>query len=108
MRNKIINLKNSDTWKIQLTVTVDFISSEHVDKEPVIHSDSNHTEFIVLYDNVNEFLKEVLESLLSRYQIHLETPMRASDFIFDTVRLMHYRCHKVNFRRVYILILQAG
>ena len=103
MRNIIINLK-----KIQLTVTVDFISSEYVDKECVIHSESNHTKFIILYDNVNEFLKEVLESLLSRYQIHLETSMRGSNFIFDTVRLMYYKCHNVNFRRVYILILQAG
>ena len=25
--------------------------------------------------------------------------MRGSDFIFDSVQLMYYKCHKVNFRR---------
>ena len=25
--------------------------------------------------------------------------MRESDFIFDSVQLMYYKCHKVNFRR---------
>ena len=24
--------------------------------------------------------------------------MRGSDFIFDSVQLMHYKCHKVNFK----------
>ena len=25
--------------------------------------------------------------------------MRGSDFIFDSVQLMYYKCHKVNFKR---------
>ena len=25
--------------------------------------------------------------------------MRESEFIFDSVQLMHYKCHRVNFRR---------
>ena len=25
--------------------------------------------------------------------------MRGKDFIFDSVQLMYYKCHKVNFRR---------
>ena len=29
----------------------------------------------------------------------LETSMRGSDFIFDSVKPMYYKCHKVNFRR---------
>ena len=32
-------------------------------------------------------------------QIGLETSMRASDFIFDSVQLLHYKCHKINFKR---------
>ena len=26
--------------------------------------------------------------------------MRRNDFVFDSVQLMYYKCHKVNFRRV--------
>ena len=31
--------------------------------------------------------------------MNLETSMRGSDFIFDSVQMMYYKCHKVNFRR---------
>ena len=39
------------------------------------------------------------ESLLSRYQIRLETLMKCSDFIFDGVNFLCYKCHKINFKR---------
>ena len=29
----------------------------------------------------------------------LMTSMRGSDFIFDSVQLMYYKCHKVSFKR---------
>ena len=50
------------------------------------------------YDNVNEVVHKLFESLLSVYQIGLETPMRRSDFIFDSVQLLYYKCHKINFK----------
>ena len=40
------------------------------------------------YNDANEVVNELFESLLSRYQDNLETSMRGSDFIFDSVRLM--------------------
>ena len=48
------------------------------------------------YDRADKVLKEPVESLLSRYQIGLETSMKDSDFIFDGVYLLHYKCHKIN------------
>ena len=30
---------------------------------------------------------------------NLETSMKGSDFIFDSVQLMYYKCHNVNFKR---------
>ena len=44
-------------------------------------------------------LLENFLSLLSKYQISLETTMRSGDFIFDCVNLMYYKCHKINFNR---------
>ena len=49
------------------------------------------------YDNAN--LHELFESLLSRCQTCLETSIRWSDFIFDSVQLLHYKCQKINFKR---------
>ena len=51
------------------------------------------------YNNVNEVIKEIFKSPLPGYQIGLETSMRGSDFIFDGVNLLYYKCHKINFKR---------
>ena len=98
MKEIIINLQRSNTWKIQLTIASNFISSKDVDEERVIHSKSDNIEFMS-YDNVNEVVHKPFESLLSVYQIGLETSMRRSDFIFDSVELLYYKCHKINFKR---------
>ena len=49
-------------------------------------------------DKPDEVIKEPFQSLFSRYQIGLETSKRGSDFIFDHVQLLHYKCHKTNFK----------
>ena len=61
----IINLQKSDTWKTQLTIVINFISSKYVDEERVMHLESNNIEFMQ-YDNINEVVNELFESLLSR------------------------------------------
>ena len=37
-----------------------------------------------------------ITSLLSRYQIELETSVKGSEFVFDCVHLLYYKCHKIN------------
>ena len=78
---------------------INLISYKDVDDESVIYMKSNNIEFILIYDNANEVVNELLESLLSRYQIGLETSMRGSNFIFKSVQLLYYKCHKINFKR---------
>ena len=46
MRDTIIDLQKSNTWKIQLTIAINFISSKDVDEERAIHSNSNNIEFM--------------------------------------------------------------
>ena len=36
-RDIIIDFQNSDTWKIQVTIAINFISSKHVEEECVMH-----------------------------------------------------------------------
>ena len=64
-----------------------------------MHSRSDNIKF-KSYNDANEVVDELFESLCSRYPGNLETSIRESDFIFDSVQLMYYKCHKVNFRRV--------
>ena len=98
LRDIIINLEKSDTLKIQLAIAINFISSKYVDQERVMHSKSDNIEFMP-YDNVNEVVNELFELLFPRYQIVLETSMRGSDCIFDSVQLLYCKCHKMNFKR---------
>ena len=42
------------------------------------------------YNDINEVVDELFESLHLRYQGNLETSVRGSDFIFDSVQLMYY------------------
>ena len=41
------------------------------------------------YNDANEVVTELFESLRSKYQDNLETLIRGSDFIFDSVQLMY-------------------
>ena len=59
MRDTIINLQKSNTWKIQLTIAINFISSKDVDEEHAIHSKRNNIEFMSC-DNANGVVDEIL------------------------------------------------
>ena len=88
----IINLlKKSDTWKIQLVIVVDFISSKDDNNEKrVMHPKSDNIE-IMISDEADEIIEELLDSLKNRYQNNLES-MRDGEFVFDYVHLLYYKC----------------
>ena len=81
-------------WKIQLTIANHFISSIVNNEERVMHSKSDSIE-IMTNDEADEIVKELFDSLKSRYQDDLES-MRGSEFFFNYVELLHYKCHKIN------------
>ena len=94
LKDIINNLKNSDTWKIQLTITNNLISSIDNDEEPAMHSKSDNIE-IMINDEADEVTKELFDSLKNRYQNNLES-MKGSEFVFDYVHLLYYKCYKIN------------
>ena len=98
MTNIIIDLQYSDTWKIQLTIAINFISSKDAEEEHAMHSRSHNLKF-TSYNDANEVVDKLFESLRTRYQGNLETSMRGNDFILCSVQLVYYKCHKVNFKR---------
>ena len=51
------------------------------------------------HSEVNEVVNELFKSRRSKYQENSETPMKESDFIFDSIQLLYYQCHKVIFKR---------
>ena len=58
LKDVINKLKNSDSWKIQLTIAKSFISPIHNDEEYVMHSRSDNIE-IMINDGADEVIKEL-------------------------------------------------
>ena len=99
MTDIIIGLEEFDTWKIQLKIAINFISSKHVEEERVMHAKSNNIEFM-LCDITNKVVDKLFGTFLSRYQCSFETSMRRRGFIFYSVHLLYYKRHKITFGRV--------
>ena len=59
-----------------------------------MHSKSDNIE-IVINDEEDEVITELFNSLKNRYQNNLEL-MKGSQFVFDYVQLLYYKCHKIN------------
>ena len=81
LKNIIINLQNSDAWKIQLTSSINFISSKDSEEEYVMHQSSDNINF-TSYSEVNYVVGKLFKSLRSKYHDALETSTKGSDFIF--------------------------
>ena len=50
---------------------------------------------IIINDEADEVIEELFKSLKNRYQNNLES-MKGSEFVFDYVHLLYYKCHKIN------------
>ena len=68
-----------------------------------MHSNSGNIKFAP-YSNANDVIDKLFMSFRSRYQENVETSMKGSNFILDSVQLMYYKCHKVSFIRDYLYI----
>ena len=61
------NFKISDTWKIQLTITINFISSkDDNDEKHVMHSNGDNIE-IMINDEADEVIEKLFSSLKKIY-----------------------------------------
>ena len=78
-----------------IKIAINFIYSKDSDEERVMHSKNNNVE-IMINDKADEVIEELFQSPFSRYQIGLETSIKGSDFIFDCVNLLYYKCHKID------------
>ena len=59
-----------------------------------MHSKSDIIE-IMMNDEADEVVEKISELLKDRYQNNLES-LKGSEFVFDYVYLLYYKCHKIN------------
>ena len=48
----------------------------------------------MMNDKADKIIEERFDSLKNRYHNGLE-PMKGSEFVFDYVQLLYYKCHKI-------------
>ena len=54
---------------------------------------------IMMGNETDEIIEELFESLLQKYQEGLEEKMRGSEFVFDSIDLLHYNLNKISLNR---------
>ena len=74
-----------------------FISLKDTEEEYVMHLSRDNIKF-TSYSKVNDVIEKLFKLLRSKYKDGLETSTKGSDFIFDSVQLVYYKYHKVNFK----------
>ena len=62
-----------------------------------MHSKSDDIEAMI-NGKADEVTENLFEPILNRYQVGLETSVRGSDFIFDCLHSLYYKCHIMNFK----------
>ena len=53
---------------------------------------------IMISDATDEIIEKLFNSLENRYQNNLQS-MRGSEFVFNYIQLLYYKCHKINLNR---------
>ena len=60
-----------------------------------MHFKSN-TIKIMIGNEIDEFIEERFEFLLQKYEKVLDESMKGSEFVFDSVDLLRYKCHEIS------------
>ena len=87
----IINdIKISDRWKIQLTTTINLVSSKDDNNEiREMHEKHDNIKIMMNYET-DEVIEELFQSLKKRYQSYMNKQN------VDYVHYLYYKCHKIN------------
>ena len=84
--------------KIQLIISINFISSKDFDETRCMLTKSDNTE-IMMGSGTDDIIEELCEPFLQRYQESLEESMSGSNFYFDSADLLFYYLQKTSLSR---------
>ena len=98
-RDGLINYETQfGEWKIQLTMSIKFISSKDYNEIRIMYTKSDNIE-IMMGSKTDDIIDELFKSLLQKYQEGLEESMRGSEFVFDSPDLLYYYLQKISLKR---------
>ena len=89
---------NSNEWKIQINMHVNFVSSNDTGETRTIFVWSDNEE-IRSGNETDDIIKRLLKSFLTNYQNEEKILRNGSNFVFESVDLLSYNFHKISLRR---------
>ena len=92
------NENNSNEWKIQINMHVNFVSSNDTGEIRTIFVWSDNEE-IRLGNETDDIIKRLINSFLNNYQKEEIILRNGSNFVFESVDLLSYHIHKTRLRR---------
>ena len=95
--NKAIK-NNSNEWKLQINMHVNFVSSNDNGENRTIFVWSDNEE-IRLGNETDDIIKGLINSFLNNYQKEEIILRNGSNFVFESVDLLSYHIHKTSLRR---------
>ena len=84
--------------KTQLAIQIKFISSLDTSEFRTMYIQSDNIKIFIGTEK-DDIISELSESLFKKYQKGLETKMKGSEFVFDSVDLLYYRLPKITLNR---------
>ena len=76
-------------------MAINFISSEDSEENCDTHTKGDILK-IMISNKKDEFIEELFNSRLKRYQKGLEEKVSGSDFVYDSVDLLYYKFHGIS------------
>ena len=89
---------NSNEWKIQINMHVNFVSSNDTGEIRTIFVWSDNEE-IRSGNETDDIIKGLLNSFLNNYQKEEIILRNGSNFVFESVDLLPYHIHKTSLKR---------
>ena len=82
-----------------MTMVIIFMSSKDSDAICTKNTKSSYIK-IMMGNETDKIIEELFEFLLQRYQEQFEEKMRRSEFVFDSVDLLHCNLDKISLNEV--------
>ena len=98
LKDMIDYCKSNGEWKIQITMSITFISFINKNETQVMHTKSDNVE-IMNGTDTSDAINKLISSFMKRYQEGLETKMKGSRYIFERIDLLGYHLHKISLNR---------
>ena len=99
LRELLEEYKQKGEWKVQLAIEVNFISLKPgSDETRIMYKRSNNIE-IMFGDNNDDIIEQLFETLLKKFEEHLQNKIRGSELEFDGVNFLYFDFNKTSINR---------